>query len=87
MSGDKSCNNCQFWIYVEKEEAYPDTLEARYGLCRRYPPAADQPVTNDFGAEIDTPGGWPMTDGADWCGEHQMWDGFAKHKINRAGRG
>ncbi len=54
-----TCNDCRFYEFrydVERPGAEGGG-QARYGICRRYPPMT---------------GGWAPVHSTDWCGEYQI---------------
>jgi hypothetical protein len=55
------CDRCLWW-----ENEHPrlgDAVEQGYGYCRKHKPVV-------FAAKDRYWGGWPLTDRADFCGEH-----------------
>ena len=67
-----TCMNCTYWMHIDHHADHKDNPLAHWGLCRRYPPAVGHAQDSGWGCKTDTPGGWPMTDGTDWCGEHKF---------------
>ena len=65
-----SCMTCRYWMHIDHHADFQDEPLAHWGICRRYPPAAGHAEESGYGFNSDTPGGWPITDGSDWCGEH-----------------
>ena len=68
MTND-SCMTCRYWLPMYRDADYPHEPRAHGGVCRRYPPAVGYAEDSGYGFHSDTPGGWPLTDGSDWCGE------------------
>lgn len=50
----KKCLNCKFWQQRAEDDGV-ETVEKRYGLCRRYAPTART---------------WVPTQARDWCGDY-----------------
>ena len=64
-----TCTTCRYWLSMYRDADHPDEPLAHGGVCRRYPPAVGHDEDSGYGFHSDTPGGWPLTDGSDWCGE------------------
>jgi hypothetical protein len=71
-----SCETCKFWLEVDCHADFIGKAVATWGICRRYPPRVFDGSGADtgYGFESDAPGGWPVTDGTDWCGEFVVAD-------------
>jgi hypothetical protein len=67
----KTCMDCRYWLHIDGHSDFLDNPLANWGLCRRYPPAVGFAEDSGYGFNSDSPGGFPITDGTDWCGEYQ----------------
>ena len=65
-----TCMTCRFWVHIDTNADYHDKLFAAWGFCCRYPPAVGHAQESGYGFNTDAPGGWPIPDGSDWCGEY-----------------
>lgn len=75
MSGttDNRCENCRFWrhrttVFVRDT----DEVEATYGCCKRHAPVGRSLTDNENPrARKLISWLWPVTEGSEWCGEHE----------------
>jgi len=66
---NESCLNCKYWLSIDTISGEDDD-QAKWGLCRRYPPKLPA-EENDYRIETNQ---HPVTDGVEWCGEWKASD-------------
>lgn len=68
MPAHESCQNCRFFIAVEREK-----IGGKHGLCVRHAP---RPVVGSLSDdEENSPNlsiNWPVSFADEWCGEFQL---------------
>lgn len=66
------CGLCLYWDEIYNPDLHPEIKQGECGMCRHHAPTIILPIPElDTDARVSTPrpAVWPMTRGADWCGD------------------